>query len=80
MFTQDYLKQMEVVRKKVLQTPAILPELVSQLRSGDVEMKIKAAEMLFCVVGQGAGRDMDATREVSYFSCISPNILTPHHL
>lgn len=60
---QDYLKQMEVVRKKVLQQPGILPELVRQLHSGDSEMKIKAAEMLFCVVGQGPGRDVDATRE-----------------
>lgn len=65
MSTQDYLKQMEVVRKKVLQQPGILPELVRQLHSGDSEMKIKAAEMLFCVVGQGPGRDVDATREVS---------------
>lgn len=63
--TQEYLKQMEVVRKRVLEQPGILPELVRQLQSGDIELKIKAAEMLFCVVGQGPGRDVDATREVS---------------
>lgn len=62
---QAMLKQMELVRKKVLEKPGTLPTLMMQLQTGDTDSQIKAAEMLFCVVGQGPGRDVAATRQVS---------------
>lgn len=61
---QGMLKEMEVVRKEVLQKPEVLPILVKQLRLDDPDQQSKAAEMLFCVVGQGAGRDATATKQV----------------
>ena len=65
---QAYMKQMEAVRKKVLEQPGTLPQLVLQLHQGDTDAQTKAAEMLFCVVGQGPGRDKEATKLVSSFS------------
>ena len=62
---QAMLKQMELVRKKVLEKPGTLPTLMMQLQTRDTDSQIKAAEMLFCVVGQGPGRDVAATRQVS---------------
>ena len=56
---------MEAVRQKVLGQPGTLPRLVLQLQQGDADAQTKAAEMLFCVVGQGPGRDKEATRQVS---------------
>ena len=64
------LKEMEIVRKRVMQNPDLLPQLVKQLRLGDVEQQSKAAEMLFCVVGQGPGRDAAATKQVQITSCM----------
>ncbi len=61
---QAMLKEMEVVRKRVLEKPGVLPELVKQLRLGNTEQQSQAAEMLFCVVGQGPGRDAAAIRQV----------------
>ncbi len=58
------LKEMEIVRKRVLEKPGVLPQLVAQLRMGDIDQQSKAAEMLFCVVGQGPGRDVAATKQV----------------
>ena len=63
------LKEMEIVRQKVLEKPGILPELVNQLQLGDTDMQAKAAEMLFCVVGQGPGRDAVATKQVCVVCC-----------
>ena len=59
------MKQMEAVRQKVLEKPGTLPRLVLQLQQGDTDAQAKAAEMLFCVVGQGPGRNLEATRQVS---------------
>ena len=59
------MKQMEAVRQKVLEKPGTLPRLVLQLQQGDTDAQAKAAEMLFCVVGQGPGRDAKATKQVS---------------
>lgn len=59
------MKQMEAVRQKVLAQPGTLPRLVLQLQQGDTDSQTKAAEMLFCVVGQGPGRDKEATKQVS---------------
>lgn len=75
------LTEMEIVRKRVMQNPNLLPQLVKQLRLGDVEQQSKAAEMLFCVVGQGPGRDAAATKQVQTICCMymlyQPAIL-PH--
>lgn len=65
------LKEMEIVRKRVLEKPGVLPQLVAQLRMGDVDQQSKAAEMLFCVVGQGPGRDVAATKQVLVTPCLS---------
>ncbi len=62
---------MEIVRKRVLEKPGVLPQLVAQLRMGDVDQQSKAAEMLFCVVGQGPGRDVAATKQVLVTLCLS---------
>ena len=62
---QAMLNEMEIVRNKVLAKPELLPELVDQLHFGETDMQTKAAEMLFCVVGQGPGRDAAATKQVS---------------
>ena len=56
---------MAAVRQKVLEQPGTLPRLVLQLQQGDVAAQTTAAEMLFCVVGQGPGRDKEAIRQVS---------------
>lgn len=68
---QAILSEMEVVRKKVLGKPGILLELIKQLQEGEPEMQTKAAEMLFCVVGQNEGRDLRATKQASPPSCLS---------
>ncbi len=65
------LKEMEIVRKRVLEKPGVLPQLVAQLRMGDVDQQSKAAEMLFCVVGQGPDRDVAATKQVLMTLCLS---------
>ena len=62
---------MEIVRKRVFEKPGVLPQLVAQLRMGDVDQQSKAAEMLFCVVGQGPGRDVAATKQVLVTPCLS---------
>ena len=67
------LEQMEIVRRRVLEKPGVLPELVNQLRMGNLAQQSQAAEMLFCVVGQGPGRDVAATRQVrqeTRFACL----------
>lgn len=68
--SQAMLTEMEIVRKRVMQNPNLLPQLVKQLRLGDVEQQSKAAEMLFCVVGQGPGRDAAATKQVQITCCM----------
>lgn len=63
---QNMSKEMADVRKKVLGKPGVLQGLVQQLRQGKLEEKAQAAELLFCVVGQGPDADAAATKQVSF--------------
>lgn len=66
-------QEMAAVRQKVLSKPGVLRELVQQLRQGKLEQKAQAAELLFCVVGQGPSADAAATKQVNFsdFPCMS---------
>ena len=61
---QETLKEMMVVRRKVMARPGMLALLVKQMRTASIDEQLKATEMVFCVLGQGPARDPITTREV----------------
>lgn len=60
------MKEMIAIRARVMGRPHLLPVLVGELRSANTEGQLKAAEMLFCVVGQGPARDAACMRKVRH--------------